>query len=110
MSGLTDNFVLPLSLRTVWRSFEGYSSVSNTVLARVQEVFKELFGVNPQSVSLETTAFDVPGWDSVGHLSLCGALEEAFKIRFDANELTEISDGRSIISIIDVKEGPPAEP
>lgn len=70
----------------------------------MQGVFKELFGVDPHSVSLETTAFDIAGWDSVGHLSLGSALEEAFDIRFDVSDLSEMDSVRAIVSIIEAKE------
>lgn len=76
------------------------------ILPKVQETFKQLFGVNPGSVSLETNSFDIPGWDSVGQLSLCGALEEAFEIRFDSRELSEMTSVRTILAIIDAKRGP----
>jgi acyl carrier protein len=79
--------------------------MSSTVLAKVQIVLKELFGIDPRSVSLETIAFDIPGWDSVGHLSLCGALEEAFEVRLDASEFTAIDNVRAIVSIIEAKKG-----
>lgn len=78
--------------------------MSSIVLAKVQEVLNEVFGVNPQSVSMETKAFDISGWDSVGHLSLCGALEEAFGIQFDATELADMNAIRSIITIIEAKK------
>lgn len=76
-----------------------------TVLTRVQNVFKEVFGIDPHSVLLETNAYDIPGWDSVGHLSLCGALEEAFGVVFDARELGEMTNVRAIVSIIEMKKG-----
>lgn len=82
--------------------------MDNDVLMRVREVLKEVFGVDPQSISLETKAFDVPGWDSVGHLSLCGALEEAFGIQFDASDLAAINTVSTAISIIDAKKRLPA--
>ena len=74
------------------------------VLIRVREVLKEVFGVNPKCVSMETTAFDIAGWDSVGHLSLCGALEEAFGMRFDATELADMTSVRAIVTTINTKE------
>jgi acyl carrier protein len=73
-------------------------------LANVQEIFGLLFGVDPRSVSLETIATDIPEWDSVGHLSLCGALEEAFEIRFTVNEMAEMNSVRAIVSIIEAKK------
>jgi acyl carrier protein len=83
--------------------------MSTGVLAKVREIFNELFDVDPQSVSLETKAVDITGWDSVGHLSLCGALEDAFDVRFDVGELAEMNSVRTIVSIIDTKKGLPAE-
>jgi acyl carrier protein len=83
--------------------------MSTAVLTKVQVVLKELFGINPHSVSLETKAFDIPGWDSVGHLSLCGALEEAFDIRFNASELADMDSVRTIVTVIDSKKGLSAE-
>ena len=83
--------------------------MSTAVLTKVQEVLKELFGINPHSVSLETKAFDIPGWDSVGHLSLCGALEDAFGIQFNASELADMDSVRAIVTVIDGKKGLAAE-
>ena len=80
-------------------------SEERSALIRVRQVLAEVFGVNPQSVSMETKAFDIAGWDSVGHLSLCGALEEAFGMRFDATELADMTSVNSIVSIVEKKAG-----
>ena len=50
----------------------------NYVLANVREAFKAAFDIDPQSVSMETSASDISGWDSVGHLSLAGNLGRGF--------------------------------
>lgn len=78
--------------------------MSNDVLPGVQGVFEELFGVNPHSVSMETTSFDIPAWDSVGHLSLCAALEDAFEIGLTVDEMSEMYGVREIVSIIEQKK------
>jgi acyl carrier protein len=83
--------------------------MSNDALSKVRQTLKEIFGVEPDSISLETKAFDIPGWDSVGHLSLCGALEEAFDIQFDGAELADMDNVRSIISVVERKKGLTAE-
>ncbi|MGA9060808.1 MAG: acyl carrier protein [Terracidiphilus sp.] len=74
-----------------------------SVLARVREVFHSAFGKDPQSVSLETTPSDVPGWDSVGHLDLASRLEESFGISLDVDDLMEMENVREIVRIIDAK-------
>ena len=83
--------------------------MSNGVLMKVREIFAELFEVDPRTVSLETKASEIPAWDSVGHLSLCGVLEEAFESRFDVGDLAEMNSVRAIVSTIEAKKGLLAE-
>jgi acyl carrier protein len=65
----------------------------------------ELFDIDPSLVSLQTKTIDIPEWDSVGHLSICGALEEAFEIRFTVNDMAEMNSVRAIVFIIKEKKG-----
>lgn len=78
--------------------------MANDVLERVRGVLADLFGVDPASISLETKAADIPEWDSVGHLSLCGALEEVFEIRFSVSDFAEMNSVRAIVTIITSKK------
>ena len=78
-------------------------SDTTNVLEKVQEAFKTAFGVEPQSVSLETKADDVPGWDSVGHLSLAATLEETFGISLDVDDVMEMENVSAIVRIISTK-------
>ena len=48
----------------------GQMSDQDYILTKVREAFKATFDIDPQLVSMETTASDISGWDSVGHLSL----------------------------------------
>jgi acyl carrier protein len=73
------------------------------ILDKVREAFKAAFDVDPQSVSLDTTTSDIPAWDSVGHLSLAGSLEEAFGVSLDVDELMEMESVREIVRIISTK-------
>ncbi len=73
------------------------------VLAKVREAFKAAFDIDPQSVSMETSASDISGWDSVGHLSLAGNLEEVFGISLDVDDLMEMENVREIVRIITAK-------
>jgi acyl carrier protein len=73
------------------------------ILTDVQEAFKAAFDIDPQSVSLETTASDISAWDSVGHLSLAGSLEETFGISLDVDDLMEMENVRQIVRIISTK-------
>jgi acyl carrier protein len=92
-----------LSSVTSNRCTEGLMSDNDYVLANVREAFKAAFDINPQLVSMETTASDISAWDSVGHLSLAGNLEEVFGISLDVDELMEMESVREIVRIIEAK-------
>ena len=78
-------------------------SDADGVFRRVQEAFRVSFDVDPQKVTMETNASDIPLWDSVGHLTLASNLEEAFGISFDVDELMEMENVREIVRIISAK-------
>jgi len=78
-------------------------SDTDYVLEKVREAFKAAFEVDPQLVSMETGASDIPGWDSVGHLSLASNLEQVFGVSLDADELMEMESVREIVRIITAK-------
>ena len=78
-------------------------SDSDQILTKVQDAFKATFEVDPQSVSLETNASDIPGWDSVGHLSLASNLDQSFGISLDVDELMEMENVRQIVHILSNK-------
>jgi acyl carrier protein len=73
------------------------------ILAKVREAFKAAFDTDPQLVFMGTNASDIPGWDSMGHLSLASNLEEAFGINLDVDELMEMESVREIVRIIEAK-------
>jgi acyl carrier protein len=78
-------------------------SDTDYVLGKVQEAFKAAFDVDPKQVTLDTSASDIPMWDSVGHLSLASNLEEAFGISLDVDELMEMESVREIVRVITPK-------
>jgi acyl carrier protein len=73
------------------------------ILTNVQAAFKAAFDINPESVTMATTASDVSAWDSVGHLSLAGNLEETFGVSLDVDDLMEMENVREIVRIISTK-------
>jgi acyl carrier protein len=78
-------------------------SNADQVLPKVQGAFKSVFDVDPQLLTLETSAGDIPGWDSLGHLSLTNQLEQTFGITFTVDELMEMENVREIVRIVSAK-------
>jgi acyl carrier protein len=73
------------------------------VLDKVREAFQASFDTDLQSVSIDTTASDIPGWDSIGHLSLASSLEETFGISLDVDDLMEMESVREIVRVVTAK-------
>lgn len=69
-------------------------------LAKVNEVFREVFEDDTVTVNFETTAADVDGWDSLRHITLIEAIEDEFDMRFKMNEVTGMKDVGEMIDII----------
>ena len=70
------------------------------VLEKIRQAFVTSFEIDPRLVTMETSASDIPGWDSVGHLSLASDLEQLFEISLDVDELIEMENVREIVRII----------
>jgi acyl carrier protein len=73
------------------------------ILIKVQDAFGAAFDIDPRVVSIDTTAENIPAWDSVGHLSLASNLEEVFGISLDVDDLMEMENVRAIVRIIAAK-------
>lgn len=56
------------------------------VLARLQSIFDDIF-LDEVVLTPELSAHDVEEWDSLLHISLVVAVEEAFDIRFRVGEV-----------------------
>jgi acyl carrier protein len=72
-------------------------------LARVNDVFKEVFGDEDLTITRETTAPDVPGWDSLMHVTLVLSIERAFGIRFKSSEVAGLQNVGELLDLIEAK-------
>ena len=58
----------------------------------LERLFRDVFGNEGIVLTDETTAADVPEWDSLGHINLMFSIEERFGVRFCGNELAEFAN------------------
>lgn len=61
-----------------------------TNLEKYNEAFKESFGVTDDQLS-GLVYQGIQEWDSVGHMQLIAALEDAFDIMFDTEDIIDFS-------------------
>lgn len=69
-------------------------------LEKYNEAFCETFQIANEKL-VELKYQDIPEWDSVGHMSLITALEDAFDIMMDTEDIIDLSSygkGKEILS------------
>jgi acyl carrier protein len=73
-------------------------------LARLNEVFRDVFGDDELSVTRETTAHQVEGWDSLMHVTLIIAVERAFSLRLSSSEVASLESVGDLLELIESKQ------
>lgn len=73
------------------------------ILAKVEEIFRDELEVDDLVLTDETTADDVEEWDSLSHVQLVAAMEEAFGIEFKSREILSWENIRDLIDSIEKK-------
>ena len=72
----------------------------NDVIARLNEVFRDVFDDDSIVVNDATTSADIEDWDSIEHINLIGAVEEEFGMRFKMKEVSGMKNVGEMINII----------
>lgn len=60
---------------------------TKNVQKQVQDIFKDILDEEVLTLTRETTANDVDGWDSLTHIQLIVAIEKKFKVKFSSREI-----------------------
>ena len=71
-----------------------------TNLEKYTNVFTETFNLSAEEVA-KLKYQDIPAWDSVGHMGLVAAIEGAFDIMLEADDIIDLSSfekGKEILS------------
>lgn len=58
---------------------------------KYDSVFMEVFGIDESQLGDELVFQSISNWDSVGHMQLIAALEDAFDIMFDTDDIIDLS-------------------
>ena len=71
---------------------------------KVFSIVAQTLEIPLEQVSAELAVGSIPQWDSLGHLGIVSALEEAFSISFDVDELFEVENVGDFIDLIDKQD------
>ena len=71
---------------------------------KVFEIVATVCSVDKSEVNENSTVGDFPAWDSMGHLAILNAVEEAFDISFEPEEMMEMEDVNDIVKAVEEKQ------
>lgn len=72
-------------------------------LEKVVEIVASTCAVDKNEVTENSMVGDFPAWDSMGHLAILSAVEEAFDISFEPEEMMEMEDVKDIVAAVNSK-------
>lgn len=80
--------------------------MEDSLLAKLTNVFQEVFADDSLSLSRATTASDIKGWDSLAHITLMLSVQRAFRVRLSAGETSQLRNVGALIDLLRLKRGP----
>jgi acyl carrier protein len=69
-------------------------------LARLQPIFRDIFDRDDLTITRESSAENVDGWDSLTHINLISAIEQEFHIRFALGELETLKNVGEMLDLM----------
>ena len=70
---------------------------------KYKKLFIEALNVKEKIINDDLKYNDVPEWDSIGHMSLMSAIEEAFNISMETDDIIDFSSYKKGIEILENK-------
>lgn len=71
------------------------------IFEKLTEVFHDVFDDDTIELSDTTTASDIEDWDSLTHIMLLSAVEDAFGIKFDMKAVQGLKDVGAMVNLIE---------
>lgn len=69
--------------------------------SRLVEAVASVFGLSDNEVRPESSQENIADWDSVGHLKLILAIEDAFGVQFSTTQIPELTSVAAIERALD---------
>ena len=74
-----------------------------TTMEILNGIFRQVFDDDSLLITVEMTANDIDGWDSLSHVNLIVAVEAKFKIRFKQKELLTLKNIGDLLKTVESK-------
>ena len=70
------------------------------VLKKINYILKDIFDDDTLVITFETTANDVPNWDSLNHINIISSIENEFGVDFSMEEVVNFKKVGDIVDKI----------
>jgi acyl carrier protein len=75
----------------------------DAVMATLSDLIQDVFNDPDLAIGPTTSAADIAGWDSMTHITLIVAIEQAFGIRFRTSEMDGLHDVGELAALVVAK-------
>lgn len=69
-------------------------------MGKLIDIMSEKLSMKKEDITDGTAYNNAPNWDSITHLEITNALEQAFNVEFDVDEVTAMQDVAAIKAIL----------
>lgn len=70
------------------------------ILAKLNNIFRDIFDDDSIELTTESTANDIPEWDSFNHINIIVASEMKFGVKFRTSELESLTNVGDFVRLI----------
>ena len=71
-----------------------------TMEEKIKNICQDVIGIDPSIDRAAIVYSEIPGWDSVAHMALVAALEEAFDCMLDMDDIIDMSNYDKAVTIM----------
>lgn len=75
----------------------------DSIIGKIQSIVRDVLDDESLSVTANTEAADVEGWDSLAHINIVSQIESEFGVRFSLDELARFSAVGKIVEALQQK-------
>lgn len=74
--------------------------MSEAILTTIQDIVRDELDDDSITLTEQTKASDVDGWDSLAHVRIVIATETEFGVRFGTGEITALKDVGDLVALV----------
>ncbi|TWU27165.1 acyl carrier protein [Novipirellula galeiformis] len=86
------------------------SSEQIEILNTVASIVSDLFGVDADQISIDTTRDSIDGWDSLQQVNLIMDVESHFQIHLLESQIARIQGIRELVAVIEEQQSSRLDP